>query len=96
VLPKQLLICLTVYLNLEFDNDPSKILKEARKIIEEIRDKCRENSHPTLFIKSSGLKSKPKFYIGGFHSDEQLIEAIDKFTYDNGLTQILVASSAGK
>jgi len=48
-------------------NDPSKILKEARKIIEEIRDKCRENGHTTLFIKSSGLKSKPKFYIEDFH-----------------------------
>ena len=44
-------------------NDPSRILKEARKIIEKIRDKCRENVHTTPFIKSSGLKSKSKFYI---------------------------------
>ncbi len=32
----------------------------------------------------------------GIISDEQLIKAIDKFTYDNGLTQILVASKVGK
>ncbi len=32
----------------------------------------------------------------GFVSDEELVTAIDKFTYDNGLTQILVASNAGK
>lgn len=32
----------------------------------------------------------------GIISDEQLIKAIDKLTYDNGLTQILVASKAGK
>jgi integrase len=32
----------------------------------------------------------------GFVSDEELLSAIDKFTYDNGLTQILVASSARK
>ncbi len=43
-------------------NDPSKILKEARKIIEKIRDKCRENDHSTPFIKSSGLKSKPGWF----------------------------------
>jgi hypothetical protein len=54
-------------------NDPSKILKEARKIIEKIRDKCRENGHSTPFIKSSGLKSKPKFYIEKERPD----------TYDN-------------
>ena len=44
-------------------NDPAKILKEARKIIEEIQDKCRENGHTTPYIKSSGLIIKPKFYI---------------------------------
>ena len=32
----------------------------------------------------------------GFVSDEELVTAIDKFTYDNGLTQILVASNARK
>ena len=32
----------------------------------------------------------------GFISDEELITAIDKFTYDQGLTQILVASRAQK
>ena len=32
----------------------------------------------------------------GFISDEELITAIDKFTYDQGLTQILVASKTKK
>ncbi len=32
----------------------------------------------------------------GFISDEELVAAIDKFTYDQGLTQILVASKAQK
>ena len=32
----------------------------------------------------------------GFVSDEEFVTAIDKFTYDNGLTQILVASNSGK
>lgn len=32
----------------------------------------------------------------GFVSDEELVGAIDKFTYDHGLTQILVASNAKK
>ncbi len=32
----------------------------------------------------------------GFISDEEFITAIDKFTYDQGLTQILVASRAQK
>jgi integrase len=32
----------------------------------------------------------------GFVSDDELVAAIDKFTYDNGLTQILVASKAQK
>jgi integrase len=32
----------------------------------------------------------------GFVSDEELLSAIDRFTYDHGLTQILVASNAGK
>ncbi len=32
----------------------------------------------------------------GFISDEELIAAIDKFTYDQGLTQILVASKTKK
>ena len=31
----------------------------------------------------------------GFIDDQELVNAIDKFTYDNGLTQILVASKAG-
>jgi len=32
----------------------------------------------------------------GFVSNEELVTAIDKFTCDNGLTQILVASNARK
>ena len=32
----------------------------------------------------------------GFIDDNELVTAIDKFTYDNGLTQILVASKAEK
>ncbi len=32
----------------------------------------------------------------GIISDDEFIQAIDKFTYDNGLTQILVAAKAGK
>lgn len=32
----------------------------------------------------------------GFISDEELVVAIDKFSYDQGLTQILVASKAQK
>jgi hypothetical protein len=32
----------------------------------------------------------------GFISDEEIITAIDKFTYDQGLTQILVASKTKK
>jgi integrase len=32
----------------------------------------------------------------GFVDDNELVAAIDKFTYDNGLTEILVASKAGK
>ena len=32
----------------------------------------------------------------GFIDDQELVNAIDKFTYDNGRTQILVASKAGK
>ncbi|MFA6222651.1 MAG: hypothetical protein WC647_10105 [Desulfomonilaceae bacterium] len=32
----------------------------------------------------------------GIISDDELVAAIDKFTYDHGLTQILVASKAGK
>ena len=32
----------------------------------------------------------------GFIDDNELVAAIDKFTYDHGLTQILVASKARK
>jgi integrase len=32
----------------------------------------------------------------GFVSDDELVNAIDKFTYEHGLTQILVAAKAGK
>jgi len=32
----------------------------------------------------------------GIISDEELVQAIDRFTYDNGLTEILVASKAEK
>jgi integrase len=32
----------------------------------------------------------------GIISDKELVNTIDKFTYDNGLTEILVASKAGK
>lgn len=32
----------------------------------------------------------------GIISDEELVQAIDRFTYDNGLTQILVAAAAKK
>ena len=34
--------------------------------------------------------------IYGFVDDSELVAAIDKLTYDNGLTQILVASKAEK
>jgi len=34
--------------------------------------------------------------IYGFVDDSELVAAIDKLTYDNGLTQILVAAKAGK
>ncbi len=32
----------------------------------------------------------------GFIDDQELVNTIDKFTYDNGLTQILVAPKAGR
>jgi hypothetical protein len=32
----------------------------------------------------------------GFVDDDELVNAIDKFTYEHGLTQILVAAKAGK
>ena len=32
----------------------------------------------------------------GVISDDELVNAIDKFTYDHGLTQILVATKVGK
>ncbi len=32
----------------------------------------------------------------GFIDDYELVNAIDKFTYDNGLTQILAVSKSGK